>query len=134
MAGIKSGMVAKTATLNLDPPAAVIASAGPSSKLSIASENSMASIPTECRPKARAPAGAPGPTALINIKARTISGKDLMKVKTIFPLSDTQNFLCRVLAAQKAKGTEMMAEIKVPKKAIHKVCHNWETRSSPLPL
>ena len=94
MAGITSGMVAKTATLNLDPPAAVIASAGPSSKLSIASENSMASIPTECRPKARAPAGAPGPTALMNIKARTISGKDLMKVKTIFPLSDTQNFLC----------------------------------------
>ena len=85
--------------LNLDPPAAVTASLAPSSRFSIASENNLASIPTEWKPKAKTPAAEPGPTALINIKAKTISGKERIIAKTIFPEREVYHFLWRVLAA-----------------------------------
>src|SRR5699024_592848 len=88
------------------------------------SENNLASIPTEWKPKAKTPAAEPGPTALINIKAKTISGKERIIAKTIFPEREVYHFLWRVLAAQKAKGNEITAEIKVPKKAIQIVSHN----------
>ena len=94
----------------------------------------MANIPTEWKPKANTPAGEPGPTALININANTISGNERIIAKTVFPVLETYHFLCLLLAAQKAKGNEIKAEINVPKKAIQSVSHNWEIKSSPVPL
>ena len=133
-AGSKLGNVANITILVFEPPAAVTASLGPSSRFSIASEKSLASIPTEWKPKASTPAADPGPTALINIKAKTISGNERIIAKTILPVRDTYHFLCLVCAAQKANGKEMMAEMNVPKKAIQTVSHSCETRSSPVPL
>lgn len=85
---------------------------------------------TQCQ----TPAAEPGPTALMNIKAKTISGKERIIAKTILPILEVYQCLCLVCAAQKANGNEIIAEINVPKNAIQIVCHNCEIRSSPEPL
>ena len=80
-AGIICGMTANTSVLILFAPLAFNDSTALKSRPSISSAKSFPSIPTEWIPKANTPENEPGPTALINISAITISGKTRITLK-----------------------------------------------------
>ena len=65
----------------LEPPAALMASRGPSSICSIASAKSLEIMPIECRPMARMPGRAPMENTRMNTMAKTTSG--MARVKTV---------------------------------------------------
>ncbi len=112
-------------------PAAVKASLGPVSILSIVSENNLASIPIEWIPSASTPAKEPGPTALINKIATIISGKTRITLRLNLPVPETGRRRLILVAAQKAKGIHRKAEINVPKIEMTKVSSSPRNKSSP---
>lgn len=83
------GITAKIKVFVLLAPLAFNASTDVKSNLSISSTNNFPSIPTECIPKASTPENDPGPTALMKIRAITISGNTriTLNINLVIPVT-----------------------------------------------
>ncbi len=121
-AGIICGMTANTSVLILFAPLAFNDSTALKSRPSISSAKSFPSIPTEWIPKTNLQhENEPGPTALINISAITISGKTRITLKINLLTPETGRSFTILFAPRNANGIQIIAAMKVPTTAIAKV-------------
>ena len=105
-----------------DPPAARIASRGPSSICSTASANSFEIMPIEWMPSARMPgSGLPSAKVSENARAMTTSGTARVTAPIARPSQRIQLTGVVLAAATQATGTEMTAATTVPRMTMPRV-------------